>query len=156
MSYQFEFSSILPAEYLDDLQDLMFFNPQQTGARDGIIKSVTQYGEPRVSGDQELQVAIGNLTGVQTLYALVDAADGFELAGFVSFFRTDVENVDILHIAVTERFCAAGVDADALLALRLVNVVRSVARRLTGVRSVTLLYPAAGAPVRLPVAFTSG
>lgn len=148
--YQFEFSSVLPPEYLEELQELVFFNPQQPGTRDGIMHSVSQYGLPRVTVDDQLRLEIGELKGVQTLYALLDTGDGFELAGFTSFFRTDRQNVHILHIAVAERFSAAGAAADALLALRLVNLVRDAARRLAGVRSVTLSYSAAGAPVRLP------
>ena len=147
----FEFSSVLPVEYLDDLEALMFFNPLQPLTRTDIMRSMDTYGAPdiRVEGER-LRVTVGTLTDVQMLFALADTGDGHELAGVVLYFRTDVENILVLHIAVTEQFSSTGSHAAAMLVVQLLDAVRVVARQLKGVRSITIAY-GAGSTLRMPV-----
>jgi hypothetical protein len=143
--HRFELSSVLPAEYLEDLEALMFFNPQQPLARTGILQALERYGAPRISVENNLlRVSVGTLTDVQTLFALADVGDRYELAGLVLFFRTNLENILVLHIAVAEQFSSSGPDRDSMLAMRLLQAVRDVACHLKGVRSITVMYPADG------------
>jgi len=137
---RFTFCSTLPNSYRDDLESLMFFNPLQHAAADGVADAVEAFGAPEIVESGDLLSV--NLPGrqVQALFALADSPDGCELAGLVVYVRVDAGNVIILHVAVTERFCAAGEHAAAMLVMRLVGEVARCARRLGGVRSVTLLY----------------
>jgi hypothetical protein len=147
----FEFSSVLPAEYLEDLQALMFFNPQQPLARTDIMRSMDRYGTPNICVEGDLlRVTVGTLTDVQALFALADTGDGYELAGVVLYFRTDIENILVLHIAVSEPFSSGGANAAAMLVVQLLDAVRVVARQLKGVRSITIVYRA-GRTLRMTV-----
>jgi hypothetical protein len=151
MDYQFEFTSVLPSDYLDDVEAVMFFNPRQPHDRTGIVKSLRQYGTPRITVEaDEVRIAVGQQMDVQTLFALADVGDGHELAGVVLFARTDRENVLVLHIAVTERFSSTGPDAESMLVIRLLERVRDAAGRLRGVRSITVMY-SEGASLKLAV-----
>ena len=87
-------------------------------------------------------VKVWRRTDVQMLFALADTGDGYELAGVVLYFRTDIENILVLHIAVTEPFSSAGSNAAAMLVVQLLDAVRVVARQLKGVRSITIVYGA--------------
>ncbi len=149
--HAFEFSSVLPLEYLDDLEALLFLNPQQQAVRAGILHALEEYGVPRVDADErQIRVTVGTRTDVQTLYALADSPEGCELAGVIVYLRTDLRTVLVLHVAVTERFSSTGPDADALLVLRILETVRSGARRLKGVRTIAVAYPAGGS-LHMPV-----
>lgn len=150
---EFEFSSNLPAEYLEDLELLMFFNPLQPAAKTGIRQSIEKYGAPRICiEDEEVRVSVGMLTDVQALFALSDSAEGYELAGLVLYVRTDIQNILVLHIAVTEALAFQGRRADAMLVTRLLGEVRHASRRLKGVRAITIVYPG-GRAVRMAVRF---
>jgi hypothetical protein len=146
----FEFSSTLPDEYLDDLEVLLYFNRLQHQARMAIVRSLETYGQPRLSVDNgRVLVRVDGVSEVQTLFALADLDDAYELAGLVMYVR-EADNLVILHIAVTEVFSSVGAERDALLALRLVLAVQDVAHRLRGINAV-LIHDPAGVQRRLRV-----
>jgi hypothetical protein len=141
MDIQFQFSSVLPVEYLEDLEALMFFNAQQPLARTEIMQSLDTYGRPGICVNGELlRVTVGALTDVQMLCALADSDDSYELAGVVLYFRTTIEDILVLHIAVTEPFSSTGPHSAALLVVRLLHAVRDLARQLKGMRTITVMY----------------
>lgn len=136
------FSSVLSSTYYGDLETLMFFNPQQGKVQSGVIESVERYGKPQISHDGDrLRINVGSFSAVQTLFAL--EGDG-NLLGVVAYVREDLETIAILHIAVREEFSALGNHADMMLVMRLINKVREVAKRVKGVRSVTITYKDCG------------
>jgi hypothetical protein len=140
-----EFSSVLPEEFRQDLETLLFFNPLQERARTGIARSIERYGEPRVYvQDGMLRVAVGDLADVQTLYALAAQDDSYELAG-VAVYTREGDRLSILHLAVSEGSAAAGGRGDGLLAVRLASAIREVGSSVHGIRRVVLPYA-----VRLP------
>jgi hypothetical protein len=137
----FELSSTLPIEYLKPLEELMFFNPQQQLAEGGVIQAIERFGTPQitVSGNQ-LNVTLPQRPDVQSLFA-VAAPDGVgELAGMILYLRTDQTNLIVLHVAVTEEYSASGTNGGDLLVMRLFQAVEDCARRLNGVRQITILY----------------
>jgi hypothetical protein len=139
-----EFSSILPEEYRQDLESLLFFNPLQARARTGIARSVERYGEPRVYVQEGmLRVAVGDLPDVQTLYALAVQDDSYELAG-VAVYTREGDRLSILHLAVSEQSAAAGGNGDGLLAVRLASAIREVGSSVHGIRRVSLPYMVRG------------
>ena len=66
------FSSSLPADRREELEELMFFHPQQGEHESGINASILSYGFPKIIVEGE-QLRIG-IEGreVQTLYAFMD------------------------------------------------------------------------------------
>jgi len=140
-----EFSSILPEEFRQDLETLLFFNPLQDRARAGIARSVERYGEPRVYvQDGMLRVSVGDLPDVQTLYALTAHDDSYELAG-VAVYTREGDGLSILHLAVSAGSATTGGNGDGLLAVRLASAIREVGSSVHGIRRVLLPYA-----VRLP------
>ena len=115
---RFEFCSALPADYRDDLEALMFFNPLQRVAAAGVAQSVEAFGAPAITtlGDS-LTVTMPDRE-VQPLFALAESEDGCELAGVVLYVRVDGRSITVLHVAVSERFSSAGTDGSAMLVMR--------------------------------------
>jgi hypothetical protein len=148
-----QFSSTLPESYRSDVEQLLFFNPGQLRATVDIQQSIARHGLPEIAVEQSsLHVIVGELGRVQTLFATAaaerDGAPG-ELAGAVVYFRAGVDRLVILHVAVSERFSSAGDRADQMVVPRLLQAVREAAKRLRGVRSVTLYVR--GVPTELPI-----
>ncbi len=149
MKTRIGFSSILGSEYLEDLERLLFFNPLQEKALDGIHHSIREHGVPSIYLDNgRLRVKVEEPSEVQTLYALDDAKGKPMLVGVMVFARSEPETIDLLHIAIREEYSRFGEKADAGLVSKFLDQLRQIAKRLKGVHSICLKY-AAG--LKLPV-----
>lgn len=141
------FVSSLPSGRREELESLLFFNPAQAALREAISRSVETYGSPQVLAQAEqITVGIEGLPGLQALFALHGPDEGPEavLAGVILHARLTPEQVLVLHMAVAEHYCPAGRHGDLMVALRLIAEVRQAARRLRGVRSLSVLYGRGG------------
>lgn len=133
------FSSTLSRKYKDDLEQLLFFNPQQHDVQAGIVAAIERYGLPRIMVEQELlRVCVAGLPEVQTLFALTDPEN--ELVGVIVYVRVDQEKLVLLHIGIQEKYSLAGEQAEAMLLLRLLAKLREIARRIKGVEAITMMY----------------
>lgn len=135
------FISLLENQFRNDLEELMFFNPQQGKTLSGINHAIREYGIPSIcETDGKLRIHVDGLPETQTLYAMdLDAAEPL-LAGVMVYARTDAENVVLLHIAVKEEYSHTGKEADRLLVLTLMTQLRKIARMIKGVQHITLKY----------------
>lgn len=135
------FSSILGHEYHDELEQLMFFNPQQRKALTGIKDAISEYGMPSVvETDGRLRISLEGAPESQTLFALDDSREKPILAGVMVYMRTNPENIVLLHIAVKEDYSRTGIYGDEMLVLRFMTQLRGIARRIKGICSITLKY----------------
>ena len=135
------FSSVLKSEYGEDLESLMFFNAQQGRVSDGIIESIERFGTPKIVVEgQFLRIAVGSLPSVQTLFAFEHENGTEKLVGVLVYFRSDVENIVVLHVAAKEDYCMFGGQSDQMLLFKLITKLREIASRIKGVRSLTVMY----------------
>jgi len=149
-----EISSGLPAEFAEELEALLCFNPSQERARRAVEHVIEKYGTPRLlSVDGLLRVVANDPEALQTLFALVEHDDGWQLAGVVTFLSEEQDLV-VLHLAVDPVFSSGGSERDLCIALRLLQAVRRVAQQLKGITGIITFYPS-GAPWRLPASRTA-
>ena len=137
------FSSVLKTEYYSDLESLLFLNPQQGRVQLGISESLERFGQPEILvGSDFLQVKVGSISDVQTLFAFDNYSEiqKPELAGVMIYVRTDDENIVVLHVAVAEDYCLAGRYGDERLLKRFLVMLRKIAHRIKGVRSIEIIY----------------
>jgi len=141
MKSRIGFTSVLGSEYLEDLERLLFFNPQQNKTITGISESIADYGVPNVYVDQgRLRIRLENLPGAQTVFVLEDSSNTPVLVGVMIYSRIDLENLVLLHIAVREEYSRFGSRADVGLVNKMMGQMRVIARKLNGVRSIHLKY----------------
>jgi hypothetical protein len=151
---QIRISSMLDDTYRDTLEKLLFFNPGQHRVTEGIEESIVRHGAPEVRSESGLlHIQVGALGRVQALFALEARKDGDDLVGVIVYCRASLEDMVILHVAVSWRFASLGPMAEAGVALRLFQAVRQAAARLKGVSAVSM-YLRRGL-VRLPVSSTT-
>jgi len=146
--------STLPASCREELEDLLFFHPDQGRFRKTITDSVERFGAPSIVSHpqgQGLAVAIGSLGPVQSLFALVSTAGtDEELAGVVLFLRTAPDLIEVLHIVVATEYQLQARRTGPAVAIELIEAVRTAARRIRGVERICLHY-GRGRPVYLRV-----
>lgn len=135
------FLSSLPPENHLQLESLLFFNRQQDKVRPGIVDAIARYGAPEiVPGPNGLKVRVAGPVEVQCLFA-VERRDGrYRPVGLILYTRDSFERITVMHLVVSEEYAAGGPRADRHLLLRLVQAVKRVARRTSGIRHVELLY----------------
>ncbi len=130
-------TSKLPVEQRDALEQLLFFNVNQHRVRLGIQQSIETYGVPEIfEQDGGLRVRVGDIAGVQTLFAVSDLGKPLGVAVFV---RSAHERFAVLHLGVEPRLRESP-EVNSRVLLRLMYEIRSAARRTRGVDRIELVY----------------
>ena len=133
------FRSRVRHEHRRALERLLFFNGCQSRVLHGIVAAIERYGPPEIVVEDEfLRVRVGKQPDVQTLFA-IDAASGRPI-GVAVYLRADLEHITVLHLGISEEYCAGGPQAATKLPLRLMRELRRSSRRLKGVRRLRVLY----------------
>ncbi len=141
ISRQVSFVSTLPAEHYHQLEALLFFNGRQHRVRKGIETAISRYGAPEIVAEgQTLRVRVGGETEAQCLFAVEREGRHQRPVGVILYVRDSFERITVLHLVVAEAYAAGGPRAAYNLLLRLVQAVKRVARRTTGIRHVELVY----------------
>jgi len=111
-------TSKLAAEHRPALEQLLFFNINQHRVRVG------------------LRVRVGDIDGVQTLFAISDQGRPVGVAVFV---RSAHERFIVLHLGVDPSLSLTA-DQSTRVLLKLMHEIRSTARRTRGVDCIELVY----------------
>jgi hypothetical protein len=119
------------------LEQLLFFNVNQHRVRLGIQQSIETYGVPEIfEQDGGLRVRVGDIAGVQTLFAVTDLGRPVGVAVFV---RSAHERFAVLHLGVEPHLSIAR-EVSTRVLLKLMHEIRSAARRTRGVDRIELVY----------------
>jgi len=119
------------------LEHLLFFNVNQHRVRLGIQQSIETYGVPEIyEQDGGLRIRVGDVEGVQTLFAVSDTGRPLGVAVFV---RLAHERFVVLHLGVEPRQRST-MDVNTPVLLKLMHEIRSTARRTRGVDRIELVY----------------
>ena len=145
MNGELIYTSRLSAEHLPVLQELLFFNQQQSRYRDAIVACIEEYGEPQLRrvGDF-LRIHTRRIGEVQSLFALEVTPTGNRLIGFAAFTRVEEDAIVLLHIGVDQEFTSEGSRAREMLTMNLIRRFLDVGRRLGGIQKAILLYGPSG------------
>jgi hypothetical protein len=137
LSGSIEITSKLPIHQRTALEQLLFFNVNQHRVRVGIQQSIDTYGVPEIyEKDGGLSVRVGEIAGVQTLFAISDLGRPLGVAVFV---RSAHERFAVLHLGVEPRLSLTP-DVNTRVLLKLMHEIRSTARRTHGVDRIELVY----------------
>jgi hypothetical protein len=130
-------TSKLPVNQRAALEQLLFFNVNQHRVRVGIQQSIETYGVPEIfEQDGGLRVRVGDVAGVQTLFAISDVGKPLGVAVFV---RSAHERFAVLHLGIEPRLSATP-ELNTRVLLKLMHEIRSAARRTRGVDRIELVY----------------
>ena len=134
------FSSSLNSDQRDELESLMFFHPEQGQHTSSINASIQSYGFPKVIEEGgHLRIGIEGLE-VQTLYAFVDRGAKKDLAGVLVYTRVHDDTLVLLHMAVRPEFCYSIGYKNELVLIRILAQLRAIAKRIRGIKKLSILY----------------
>jgi len=119
------------------LEQLLFFNVNQHRVRLGIQQSIEIYGVPEIyEDDGGLRIRVGDIQGVQTLFAVSDTGHPLGVAVFV---RLAQDRFVVLHLGVEARL-RSSTEVNTPVLIKLMHEIRSTARRTRGVDRIELVY----------------
>jgi hypothetical protein len=134
-------TSRLNEEFHDDLEQVLFFNPQQHKAEKGIRDCVERFGVPVISMENgHLRINVGAIPGSQTLFSIDRTESEDILAGVIVYVRNTYADISILHIAVAENYMLKGKILTARLVWDLLRHVVDSASHINGIQNVKLIY----------------
>ncbi len=134
------FSSRVPSQCREALEELLFFNPRQFRVREGIINSLEQFGHPRLEDTPNgLAIRVGN-QDAQTLFAYDRDRRGEDPVGVVVFMRTAPTDIAIMHVAVHPDYALQGRRGGVGLGVALIEKVKEIAARIVGVHKIVFFY----------------
>jgi hypothetical protein len=134
------FSSRVSKECRAELEELLFLNPRQHLVREGILKSLQQFGHPKVvESPVGLVVKVGEHE-TQTLFAFDRTRENEAPVGVVVFLRTAREEIAVLHVAVHPDYALQGTEAGVGLGVALVEKVKEIASRIVGIERIVFFY----------------
>ena len=147
-----QYTSVLTADYRKDLENLLFFNPEQKRFRSDIVRSIERCGCPEiVMRNGHLHVGVTKYLDAQNLFALMSDRQHPRLVGSIIYFRESRANLVVAHVAVVPPYTMLQSRGEVPLALELLNHVMVVAQRVKGIETVELPY-SRGKPRRIPIA----
>ena len=133
------FTSRIACSQRQALERLLFFNGCQDRVAQKIADAIDKFGSPEIVDDGGcLRVRVAGLTDVQSLFAIEQ--DTGRPIGVAIYSRPDLEHITVLHIGLSEEYCAGGQREGSNLLLRLMKEIRRSTRRVKGVRRVQVLY----------------
>jgi len=135
--------SILSSNYREELEELLFFHPQQDKVHDGIVYSIEKYGVPQITEKHHcLYIEFEKYPDAQTLYAFDKIGNIEKLIGALIYYRTNTETIEVLHIDIKDKYTLTGPLANKQVMLWLILNLRSIAKKIKGVRYIQLMYNA--------------
>jgi hypothetical protein len=130
-------TSKLACQQRPALEQLLFFNVNQHRVRTGIQQSIDAYGVPEIyEQDGGLRIRVGDIDGVQTLFAVSEEG---RPVGAAVFVRSAHERFVVLHLGVDPQL-SVKTDLSTRVLLKLMHEIRSTARRTRGVDCIELVY----------------
>lgn len=137
MSESISITCKLPVQQRAALEQLLFFNVNQHRVRLGIQQSIETYGVPEIyEHEGGLRIRVGDIEGVQTLFAVSDVGRPLGVAVFVRWAH---ERFVVLHLGVEPRLSATP-EINTRVLLKLMHEIRGAARRTRGVDRIELVY----------------
>lgn len=135
-------SSVLDGSFRDELERIVFFNPEQDLITGTLVELVRRYGVPELVHEEGvLRFRLRGLGMLQTLYAL-DGTDGPEhLVGVAMFTRLRRRSLVVVHLAIHEDYTSRGKWRGEAVVAQLIAAIRRAALRTRGVKSLRVLYP---------------
>lgn len=135
-------TSVLGGAFRDELERIVFFNPEQSLVTRPLVKLVRRYGVPEIVDEGgRLRFRLRGLGMLQTLYAIDETEPSEHLVGVAMFTRIRRTSMVIVHLAVHEDYTSRGKWSGDSVVAQLITAIRSLTLRTRGVRTLRILYP---------------
>ena len=135
-------SSVLGGSFRNELERIVFFNPEQGLITSRLVALVRRYGVPVIVDEGEcLRFRVEAFGMLQTLYALDNTEQPERLVGVAMFTRPKPSSMVVLHLAAHEDYTSRGKWSGEAVVAQLIGAIRDVSVRTRGLQILRILYP---------------
>ena len=130
------FSSTINPDQKETLERIFFFNKNHTEYYFDIKHLIESYGQPRIVEEKDrLYLNFENID-CQNIFSIIDN----NLVGLAIYYRDSLDNIDLVHIAVDEKYSSKGTQTDKFLIFRIINELKKIVMRIKGINTITIKY----------------
>ena len=72
----------------------------------------------------------------QNIFSIID----HNLVGLAVYYCDSLDNIDLVHIAVDEKYSSTGKYADELLVFQIINELKKIVLRIKDIKTITVKY----------------
>ena len=130
------FSSTINPDQRETLERIFFFNKNHTEYYFDIKHLIESYGQPRIVEEKDMLYLNFEKIDCQNIFTIIVN----NLVGLAIYYRDSLDNIDLVHIAVDEKYSSTGKYADKLLVLHMINKLKKIALKIKGIKSITVKY----------------
>ena len=102
------FSSTINPDQRETLERVFFYNKNQSEYYFDIKHLVESYGQPRIVEENDRLYLNFEKIDCQNIFIIID----HNLVGLAIYYRDSLDNIDLVHIAVDEKYSSTGKYAD--------------------------------------------
>ena len=133
---EFYCSSSASLDQRETLEQIFFFNKNQSKYYFNIKNLIELYGKPEIVEENKRLYLKLEKTDCQNLFTTVNN----NLVGLVIYCRDSLDNIDLIHIAVDEKYSSIGIYADKSLVIQMINKLRIIALKIKDIKTITVKY----------------
>jgi hypothetical protein len=133
---EFYCSSSASLDQRETLEQIFFFNKNQSKYYFYIKNLIELYGKPEIVEENKRLYLKLEKTDCQNLFTTVNN----NLVGLVIYCRDSLDNIDLIHIAVDEKYSSIGIYADKSLVIQMINKLRIIALKIKDIKTITVKY----------------
>ena len=72
----------------------------------------------------------------QNIFTIIDDS----LVGLAIYYRDSLDNIDLIHIAVDEKYSSTGIYAEIFLVFQMINELKKIALKIKEIKTITVKY----------------
>ena len=130
------FSSTINPDLRETLERVFFYNKNQSEYYFDIKHLIESYGQPRIVEENDrLYLNFENID-CQNIFTIID----HNLVGLAIYYRDSLDNIDLDHFAVDEKYSSTGIYADKLLVFQIINELKIIVLKIKGIKTITVKY----------------
>ena len=133
---EFYCSSSASLDQRETLEQIFFFNKNQSKYYFNIKNLIELYGKPEIVEENKRLYLKLEKTDCQNLFTTVNN----NLVGLVIYCRDSLDNIDLIHIAIDEKYSSIGIYADKSLVIQMINKLRIIALKIKDIKTITVKY----------------
>ncbi len=130
------FSSTINPDQRETLEQIFFYNKNQSEYYFDIKHLIESYGQPRIVEENDRLYLNFEKIDCQNIFTIID----HNLVGLAIYYRDSLDNIDLVHIAVDEKYSSTGKYADKLLVFQMINELKKIALKIKGIKTITVKY----------------
>ena len=130
------FSSTINPEQRGVLERVFFFNKNLTEYYFDIEHLIESYGQPRIVEENDRLYLNFEKIDCQNIFIIIDN----NLVGLAIYYRDSLDNIDLVHIAVDEKYSSKDTQTDKFLVFRIINEMKKIVMEIKGINTIIIKY----------------